>query len=284
VPICSGSITPGRSDLTPDAVRSALSKYSPFDLAGGYDLTDVDIADLGNLDLAKSSIDDAVAPITTAVRDGLAKVDALIILGGDNSLTWPACHALGTSLSDCALLTFDAHLDLRDLDQGPTNGTPVRALLRDGLPGSHIVQIGIQSFANSRAYAEIARKEGITVITADEVRSKGIDKVVTEALNYLGDHANRIYVDFDIDVLDRIFVPATPGSRPGGLQPADLFAAARLCGANPKVAAIDIVEVDPTRDVANATVLTAAHCLLSFAAGFRVRMDKARSQPIAPPS
>jgi hypothetical protein len=34
---------------------------------------------------------------------------------------------------------------------------------------------------------------------------------------------------------------------------------------------MDIVEIDPERDIADATVLAAAGSLLSFAAGFRCR-------------
>ncbi|MFN8059782.1 MAG: arginase family protein [Vicinamibacterales bacterium] len=70
----------------------------------------------------------------------------------------------------------------------------------------------------------------------------------------------------DIDVLDRTFVPATPGSRPGGLAPWQLRAAARLCGRHPKVRAADLVEIDPEEDISDRTTLAAA-TLLSFAAG-----------------
>jgi len=75
----------------------------------------------------------------------------------------------------------------------------------------------------------------------------------------------------EITVLDRAFAPACPGSRPGGLNPAEVQAAARVCGAHPKVRAMDIVEVDPTKDVADVTVLGAASFLLSFAAGVASR-------------
>jgi arginase family enzyme len=42
-------------------------------------------------------------------------------------------------------------------------------------------------------------------------------------------------------------------------------------GRHPKVRAVDLVEVDPTRDVADMTALTAAACLLAFAAGLTAR-------------
>jgi formiminoglutamase len=194
-------------------------------------------------------------------------------------VTRPACRGLGLPLSQCALLTLDAHLDLRDLDHGPLNGNPVRGLLEDGLSGSHIIQIGIQPFANSAVYAKVARDSGIEVIDIHQVRSQGIAEVTTRALSRLGEIAARIYVDIDLDVLDRSCSPGTPGSRPGGLLPIELFAAARVCGAHPKVAAVDLVEVDPSKDISDMTVFAAASCLLSVASGFRARFEETlRSQ------
>src|SRR5262249_59404583 len=138
----------------------------------------------------------------------------------------------------------DGHLDLRHLDDGLTNGNPVRALLADGLPGSQIVQIGIQSFSNSRAYATVARDAKINVITREQVRARGIVKTVRGALDQLAPRVDAIYVDLDLDVLDRAYAPASPGSRPGGLTALELRIAARICGNHPKVRAVDLVEVD----------------------------------------
>lgn len=273
VPLCKASITPGRCDLAPRAVRSALRRFATFDVRTGHDLRDLTIRDFGDLDVAHASPATAVDVIAAAVGNAMRNADVLVILGGDNSVTRPACLGMGTPLSECALLTLDAHFDLRDLAAGPTNGNPVRYLLADGLPGVHISQIGIQSFANSQAYARVARNAGIEVISIDEVRERGVVNVVSGALSRLATIARKIYVDLDVDVLDRGFAPGSPGSRPGGLLPFELLAAARCCGSHPQVAAIDIVEVDPSKDVADTTVLAAASCIMSFAAGYRARLS-----------
>src|SRR5215471_18965564 len=100
------------------------------------------------------------------------------------------------------------------------------------------------------------------------LRARVRGKRAAWACGRLAEVADRIYVDLDLDVLDRSFAPATPGSRPGGMQPSDLLEAARCCGKHPKVRAIDLVEIDPEKDVANVTVLMAASCFLAFAAGY----------------
>ena len=62
---------------------------------------------------------------------------------------------------------------MRDIDQGLSNGNPVRALIEDGLPGANIAQVGLARFANSRAMHEDAVAAGNLVVTIGEVRATG---------------------------------------------------------------------------------------------------------------
>lgn len=267
-PVRLGSISGGRFDLAPAAFRDALQRFSTFD--GELDVRAVRVRDAGDLQVADAKPEDARDEIAGAVGGSLPHADAVLLLGGDNSITRPGVRGLGPDLARTGLLTLDAHHDLRDTADGLTNGNPVRALLDDGLPGANVVQIGIQPFANSEEYARVAAEKGITVMTADDVREAGMVEATSEGLLRLAE-VDAVYVDLDVDVLDRTFAPACPGSRPGGLTPAQLQRVARMCGEDPRVRAIDIVEVDPERDVAEATVMTAASLVLAFAAGLARR-------------
>lgn len=270
VPLHLGSISPSRADLAPAAIRDALERFSTWDGETRGDVEVVGADDLGDLALADAKPEEAMGPVAEALGEA-GRRDAILLLGGDNSVTRPGVHGLGVPLDRVGLLTLDAHFDLRDTEEGMRNGNPVRALLEDGLPADHVVQIGIQPFANSPAYAEMAREAGITFVLVGDVRRRGIDEVMTEALELLDGRVDAIYVDVDVDVLDRAFAPGTPGSRPGGLTPGELRRAARLAGRHPKVRGADLVEVDPTVDVADVTVLAAAATMLAFAAGLAAR-------------
>ena len=92
-----------------------------------------------------------------------------------------------------------------------------------------------------------------------------------EELDRLADRCDALYVDLDVDVVDRAFVPGCPGARPGGLLPHELLEAAVEAGRHPKVRAVDVVEVDAAADVNGVTVQLAAMCVLSVAAGFATR-------------
>lgn len=263
------SITPGNCERAPAAIREMLRRYGLFDSDTQTDLASIAATDGGDIDVTAAT-GARFAECVATIRELCGRATAAVFLGGDNAITRLGVHALGIPLDRCGIVTFDAHHDLRALDRGLTNGNPIRALLRDGVRGENIVQIGIQPFTNSEQYGRIAREAGITVITADAFHTN-IDPVLAGALSELASKTDAIYVDLDVDVLDRAFAPACAGARPGGLQPWVLRRAARICGAHPLVRAMDLVEVDPTKDIADVTSLAAASFLLAFASGVASR-------------
>ncbi|MBN8690959.1 MAG: agmatinase family protein [Armatimonadetes bacterium] len=268
---CNASITPGNCHLSPAAIRESLALFSPYDLAHEQDLSELSIQDFGDLEVKDRTLDEVREELTKWLNS-LAKPNAaLVLLGGDNSITRPGVHALGEPLEGIGLLTFDAHFDLRDLGHGYHNGNPVRALLEDGLPGQNILQVGIQSFANSKDYAKIARQEGMKMILADQIHEQPFAQTIDEIDRFFGPDIHTIYVDFDIDVLDRGWCPGAPGARPGGILPWQAKKFAFEVGRNPRVRALDLVELDPSLDQNRVTQLAAASILLSFLSGVSCR-------------
>ena len=195
----------------------------------------------------------------------------LIALGGDNSITYPVMGGLLGDLSNCGLVTIDAHHDLRN---GETNGSPVRRLLEAGLLGERVVQIGIADFSNSEGYAKRAAQAGIRVVTRSEVATRRPAEIVAEALEVAGAGGGGVFVDIDVDVCDRAAVPGCPSAAPGGLSAAELREFAFLFGRAPQVRGIDITEIDATADAADQrTVRLGALLVLEAAAGLCVRLQ-----------
>jgi len=254
------SISPGRCDLAPKAIRDALHFYSPFDV----DREDAvaEPQDLGNLDIADLKPEDAFPIIAGRLQELRKHNRKVVLLGGDNGITRPGVHGLGLPLEKCGLITLDAHLDLRDTASGLHNGNPVRALLEDGLPGKNILQFGIQSFANSESYFRVAQGAGIEICPRSEFADVLMPIIVDEMYFRLPGDIEAIYLDIDLDVMDRAFAPGCPGSRPGGISPHELRSAIKLLCDDERVVIADIVELDPERDINNATALAGAACLL----------------------
>ena len=81
-------------------------------------------------------IEEATGPIRDAVAASAEAHALTLLVGGNNAVTRPGVLGLGMPLDQVGLITLDAHFDMRDLDEGLSNGNPVRALIEDGLPGS----------------------------------------------------------------------------------------------------------------------------------------------------
>lgn len=270
VPSASASLSRSRADLAPGAVRAVLERFSVFHGEQGIDLRTLQALDLGDWDLARLTMDEARREVERRVA-GAHRAPVTVYLGGDNAITRPIVAGRGPGWTDGGVLTLDAHHDVRTLDRGPTNGTPIRGLIEDGLPGDHVAQVGIHSFANSAEYRAFCDDHGIAVHTMADVDQRGIDAVVGGALDSLASRCRWLHVDIDVDVLDVVHAPGCPGARPGGMTARQLARAAYLCGRHPAVVSADLVEVDPTRDRDGITVANAATALLSFCAGVAAR-------------
>jgi formiminoglutamase len=268
-PMEAGSVTPGRCDLAPDAVRAALRRFSTYDVETGEEIARA-IADRGDVPVRGLSPADGFAPIRDAVAESVAAHGLTLLIGGNNAVTRPAAHGLGLPLDLVGLITLDAHFDMRDTECGPMNGNPVRCLIEDGLAGRNLCQIGLAPFANTAEMHRDAHAAGATSWSVSDCVDRGIVSVIEEALARLG-HVEALIVDFDIDVVDRGQCPGAPGARPGGLPVRDFFAAARRLAAEPKLRLVDLTEFDPSLDVGGISALTAGRWVCEILAGFARR-------------
>lgn len=267
VPAYESALTPTSANLTPDAIRAALTRYSTYSISHDVDLRDWDLCDIGNVDSPDG--DAGILRVASAVCDISRNHKLLIALGGDNSITYSVAAGLWPDMAQCGLITLDAHLDLRD---GQSSGSPVWRLIQAGMSGEKVVQIGISDFANSREYFARAKEAGIHVISREVLRRRPITDIMAEALDTAGRDGREIYVDLDVDVCDRSVAPACPASVPGGITADELRQAAYLAGADHRVRALDITEIDPTMDAPDQrTIRLAALLVLEASCGVTQR-------------
>lgn len=261
VPAHLTSISPTEANQTPQAIRSALTRYSLNSSAG--DLGTLSAFDFG--DVSEPDSPEGEARTKALTQQVLNQAKLAIALGGDNSVTYAVARA--TLASGGGLITFDAHHDIRE---GISNGSPVRRLIEAGLPGNKIVQIGINDFSNSPEYTKRAKEYGIHVITRADIEKRSAAAILAEAFSFIG--SGPIHIDFDVDVCDRAFVPACPASAPGGITAYQLREFARLATSNSQVRSIDITEIDATKDAEDQrTIRLGALLILEAAAGLLLR-------------
>jgi formiminoglutamase len=270
LPLSKPSISHSGAAFAPGAIREALQRYSNYSGEIELELMD-EIIDFGDIEMHPTDI----IGNHTRLYEGLSDIyqseatTNWFLLGGDHSVSYASIKAFREQFGSVGIIQFDAHHDLRNLeDGGPTNGTPFRRLLEGGvIEGKNLVQIGIRDFTNAKKYHEYAMEQGVTVHTMEDVREKGLLAILKNEIENLAQRVDHIYLSVDMDVLDQAFAPGCPAIGPGGMDSTTLLTGIHLAAQYESVKAMDIVEIDPTIDIRNMTSRVAAYVLLEFMKG-----------------
>lgn len=251
------------SRFGPGALRfwsEVLETYSPsLDL----DLSELRLADAGDLELPVAGWLDAARAIRGAVAD-IARSGAVpVMLGGEHLVTLAAVEALLPLYPDLVVLHLDAHLDLRASYQGVelSHATVMRRVM-DLVGPERLAQWGPRS--GSREEWLLARGERTLV--------SGPDEMVRRAGN------SPVYLSLDLDVLDPSVMPDTGTPEPGGLTFRELESCLSLFRGL-FIAGADVVEYCPVSGSASSGS-AAAKCvrevLLLCGEGAKVRNRQGR--------
>ncbi|ASK62008.1 formimidoylglutamase [Virgibacillus phasianinus] len=272
-PFSKSSISHSGASFAPSAIRSALQSYTTFSGGTGIDFGDT-IIDFGDVNMDPTDVIGNQQRLYEGLSDIYATEAApfWMVLGGDHAISHSSIKAFSEKNPSVGVIQFDAHHDLRNVeDGGPTNGTPFRRLIEDGiLDGENLIQLGIRDFTNAAAYADYAKEKGVVVYTMQDLARELIEKVLERELAKLSDRVDVIYLSVDMDVLDQAFAPGCPAIGPGGMDSNTLLTAVHYAAQHEKVKAMDIVEIDPTIDIRNMTSRVAANVMLQFMLGKRI--------------
>lgn len=211
------------------------------------------VADLGDAPVNPADVMDALERITGFFRKLKARGISPLSAGGDHLISYPILKALAAD-GPLGMIHFDAHTDLFDSYFGGfkyTHGTPFRRAIEDGyLDPRRVVQIGIRGTMYDGADVAWGLEQGVRIIRIEEVEERGIDAVMAEARQIVGDLPT--YVTFDIDSLDPSIAPGTGTPEVGGFTTREAQRMVRaLSGLN--LVGADLVEVSPPFDPAGGT-------------------------------
>ena len=243
----------------PRAIRDASSvtrrihhrtRVDPFALATIADIGDVPLTQMYNPEATMAEIEAFIAGIVDA---GALPLTA----GGDHSISYPILRAVGRD-RPVALIQIDAHADTLDDFQGSrvNHGSPFRRANEDGvIVPERTIQIGIRGSHNGTAVWDYSAETGMKIIFMEDVVEMGIDAVIAEVRERIGDHP--VYLTFDIDSLDPVYAPGTGTPEIGGFTTREALKLVRgFRGLN--FVGADLVEVSPPFDSAGLTSLAAS--------------------------
>jgi agmatinase len=110
-------------------------------------------------------------------------------------------------------------------------------------PGRY-VQIGLRGYWPGEREFDWQREQGIGAFFMHDIRDRGIDAVVADAVRIVGE--GPAFLTVDVDVLDPAFAPGTGTPEPGGMTSVELLKAVREVAAQLDLVGADVVEVIPT--------------------------------------
>jgi agmatinase len=255
-PYCAGA---------PKAIRDAIAGYAAnihhvdFDLGGPIFPDAVTAVDGG--DLACTEADPAAnrAAIRQAVATVLGRGATPIVIGGDDSVPIPvieACHDRGP----LTIVQIDAHIDWREEVAGERFG--LSSTMRRASEMSHverIVQVGQRGIGSARTgdFAD-AKAWGAIFVPARAVHEHGIAPVLDAV-----PAGSQVLFTLDCDGLDPTIIPGVIAPAPGGLTYWQALAILHGIAAKARIAAFNVVEFVPERDVASLGALTAARIIVN---------------------
>jgi agmatinase len=214
---------------------------------------DLRLADYGDIAVDNLSTDRTVDHVRDMVRE-IAKTGAIpIIVGGDHSLSYPDIAALADiyGKGKIGVVHFDSHFDAwHDLNPHLIDhGAPVYRLISEGhVLGKHYIQVGLRSRAHTEREFKFMRDNQMHYHTMAEVEKRGWEAVMERAIAEAKQGTDKLFISFDVDVLDPAFAPGTGTPVPGGLTMREAEPIVRRLCAENNIVGMDLVEVAPALD------------------------------------
>ncbi|HWI66120.1 MAG TPA: agmatinase [Symbiobacteriaceae bacterium] len=250
----------------PQAIRQASMLLFPYNPAHSvYPFEDTRAIDIGDLSVIPHNIHRSYEIISNQVEELLRAGMVPVGLGGDHSVTLATLRAAAKVHGPLALIHFDSHTDTWDTYYGEKywHGSPfIRAHEEQLLIPQKVFQLGIRGTLNHPGDIEESRELGYHVITTREMRRRGMEDVVAEIRESIGD--TPCFLTFDIDFVDPAFAPGTGTPEVGGYTSFETLEFVRML-TDFNYVGFDMVEVLPGHDHAQITALLAATLVHEFA-------------------
>jgi arginase len=210
-------------------------------------------------------IKDSCTKLSDDVIKVIEKGGFPITIGGDHSMAMGTWSGVTTALNmqgNFGLIWFDAHMDAhtpQTSDSGAYHGMPLAHLLGYGdeelcsigsnmpkISPHHLCLIGIRSYEEKEA--NLLQKLGVRIFYIDEVKKRGLNDVVNEALQIVKKNTDGYGITIDVDAFDPDEAPGTGTIEPDGLHREDAVKAFSLFKDDSDLKALELAEYNKHLD------------------------------------
>ena len=275
IPLNMGSGTRG-AQLGPNAMRTVGR------LGAGNDMYTMlapnrllNMVDYGDIAVDNMSTERSMEHVREEVAK-IARTGAMpFIVGGDHSLAYSDIAGLADvhGKNNITVIHFDSHYDAgRNRAHLIDHGQPVYRLIKEGhVRGRDYIQVGLRAQGPDIETFEWMREQGFRYHTMVEVEKSGWDTVMKRILAEAREPGRKLFISFDIDVLDPNFMPGTGTPVSNGLTMREIVPLIRRLCAETNLIGFELVELDPTMDPTYQSALNSAYIVHTCMAGIATR-------------
>jgi agmatinase len=237
----------------PTAIRQASINIETHSFRSGMNMEKLPIHDLGDLNVSADP-EKTVEMLKLVAEEILAAGKKPVVMGGEHTITYGIMKGLATQPKKTGLVSFDAHLDLREEYMGlKLSHTTFMRLINEKVKPTEIIEVGTRAVCPQELV--YAKKAGIDLLTARQIRKEGADRI-TQQLKKKLEHCEKVYLSVDMDVLDPAYAPAVQNPEPEGIETSTLLdIACGLC--DNRVIGFDVLEIAPIYDQGISAVVAA---------------------------
>ncbi|MBR8537472.1 formimidoylglutamase [Carboxylicivirga sediminis] len=212
--------------------------------------------DAGNITCTDSNLEEAQEALAKAVQLILEHGYFPILLGGGHEIALGHFNGILQSKGAApAIVNFDAHLDLRPVQDKGSSGTmfnQIHEICSQLQQPFNYLCVGPQTYANTQSLFAKADEMGARYILAKEITAAHISQVDEQIHYYLHDK-DAVYLTLCTDVLSAAHAPGVSAVQPFGLDPDLVLQLIKSIIKTGKVCSIDFAEVSPRFDADNRT-------------------------------
>jgi arginase len=275
-------------DMGPSAMRYA-------DLEGMLNKLGVEVVDCGNVsaqipEVAALTDEHArylpeilatCSQLARRVQEISERGEMPLVLGGDHSIAIGTLAGLHAAHGPGGLLWVDAHGDLNRPETSPSgnvHGMPLATALGEcgfrlenfapppWVDPKRVALVGVRQLdAGEKA---LIRELGLKVFTMADIDQEGVAKVMREAVEVARGGAF-VHLSLDVDVCDPEIAPGVGTPVKGGFSYREAHLAMEVVAEAGIITSMEVVEVNPILDLADATGILANE-LVASALGARI--------------
>ena len=257
----------------PDLLRT-MKGIGGYDIEAGLDpLVELTVVDYGDLSVNRMAAELSVEHVRMMIGDMVGAGVVPMIVGGDHAVMYPTVAAMADRFGagNVAVVHLDAHANVeQELPHTISDEQSVYRLIEDGLlEGGNLTQIGIRGTVSGGETINWLRDQGAHLHPMSEISRDGWDTVSESAMRTLGRGPEKVFVSFDMSVLDPAFASGAGRPVSGGLTMREILPMIREICTTKEVVGFEILDVAPFLDLSYATALNANQimneCLIGMA-------------------